>query len=169
MENKLFTTIDNYEIYTWLAKKYDVLLKKESFQIAVHRLVNTLNRYTKGNATKIVNTLLENETSDITANYYVYFDISGSTVGEEEPHIYAIKFAWEPFHCVTINDVRLLPVGSIGSYTGSVRWENDDFHVMFGMEFSDNITQSSWLNCRCINKKDGYFFDLNEYLFNVFM
>ena len=169
MGNNLFTTIGNYEIYTDVTDEDAVFLKKGSFKIAVKCLVDALNKYTKGNAKKIAHTLVENTMDDIKKNHYVYFDISGATVGEKDPHMYVFKFSWEPFHRIDITEVRNPPVSFIGSYTGCVRWENDDFHVMFPVEFSDNITYNRWKDCNCINHKGGYFYDLNEYLFNGFM
>lgn len=168
MTDKLYATINKYEIHTVLSDEYDVFLKKESFQIALKRLVDSLNKYTKGHVKKIVHSLLENEASEIASNQYVYFDVSGATVGENNLHIYVMRFTWEPFRCITINELRNAPISSIGSFTGCVRWENDDFHTMFPAEFDDNITYSRWKESNRIFHKGSYFYDLSEYLFHVF-
>lgn len=105
---------------------------------------------------------------DIEKNRYVYFDISGATVGEKDPHMYVLKFSWEPFCRIHITDVRNTTVSSIGSYTGCVRWESDGFHDIFPVEFDDDITYGAWKYCICVRHKGGYFYDLNEYLFNGF-
>ena len=169
MGNNLFTTIDSYEIYVNVSDTDAVFLKKESLKIAVKRLVDALNKYTDDNAKKMVHTLMETKMSDVALNQYVYFDISGATVGEEEPHMYVLKFSWEPFCRIHIGEVRNPFVSSIGSYTGCVRWENDDFHAMYPVEFGDNVTYTNWKDCKCVNHTGGYFYDLNEYLFNGFM
>ena len=169
MSNELFTTIDNYEIYTDVTDEDAVLLKKGSFKIALKCLVDGLNKYTDSNAKKMVHTLVENTMSDIKKNHYVYFDISGATVGEKDPHMYVLKFSWEPFCRIHITDVRDSLVYSIGSYTGCVRWEGEDFHAMFPVEFGDDITYGAWKKSTCITHTGGYFYDLNEYLFNGFM
>ena len=169
MSNDLFTTIDNYEIYTDVLDEDAVFLKKGSFKIALKCLVDGLNKYTDRNAKNMVHTLMENTMSDIKKNHYVYFDISGATVGEKDPHMYVLKFTWEPFCRIHITDVRNPLVYSIGSYTGCVRWESDDFHAMFPVEFGDDITYGAWKNSTCITHKGAYFYDLNEYLFNGFM
>lgn len=169
MSNDLFTTIDNYEIYTDVTDEDAVFLKKGSFKIALKCLVDGLNKYTDRNAKNMVHTLMENTMSDIKKNHYVYFDISGATVGEKDPHMYVFKFTWEPFCRIHITDVRNTTVSSIGSYTGCVRWESEDFHAMFPVEFGDDITYGAWKNSTCITHKGGYFYDLNEYLFNGFM
>ena len=169
MGNNLFATIDNYEIYTNVTDTDAIFLKKESFKIAVKCLVDALNKYTKGNAKKMVHALLENTMDNIKKNHYVYFDISGATVGEKDTHMYVLKFSWEPFHRIDITEVRNPFVSSIGSYTGCVRWTNEDFHAMFPVEFNDSITYNSWKDCMCVNHNGGYFYDLNEYLFNGFM
>ena len=88
MGNNLFTTIGNYEIYTDVTDEDAVFLKKGSFKIAVKWLVDALNKYTKGNAKKIAHTLVENTMNDSKKNHYVYFDISGATDGEKDPHLY---------------------------------------------------------------------------------
>ena len=169
MGNTLFTTIGNYEIYTDVPDDDAVFLKKGSFKIALKCLVDGLNKYTDSNAKNMVHTLVENTMPDIKKNRYVYFDISGATVGERNPHMYAIKFSWEPFCRIHITDVRNPLVSSIGCYIGCVRWESDDFHYMIGMEFNDNITYGAWKDSTCITHKGGYFYDLNDYLFNGFM
>lgn len=169
MGNNLFTTIDNYEIYTDVTDDDAVFLKKASFKIALKCLVDGLNKYIDSNAKKMVHTLMENTIDNIKKNRYVYFDISGATVGEKEPHMYVIKFSWEPFCRIHITDIRNSPVSSIGSYIGCVRWESDDFHYMFSVEFNDDITYGAWKDCICIRHQGAYFYDLNEYLFNGFM
>jgi hypothetical protein len=169
MGNNLFTTIDNYEIYTNVTDDDAVFLKKESFKIALKCLVDGLNKYTDTNAKKMVHTLVENTMDNIKKNRYVYFDISGATVGEKDPHMYVIKFAWEPFCRIHITDIRNALVSSIGSYIGCVRWESEDFHYMFSVEFNDDITYGAWKDCICISHRGAYFYDLNEYLFNGFM
>mgnify|MGYP004501667611 FL=1 len=169
MSNDLFTTIENYEIYTDVTDEDAVFLKKGSFKIALKCLVDGLNKYTDRNAKNMVHTLMENTMSDIKKNHYVYFDISGATVGEKDPHMYVLKFTWEPFCRIHITDVRNPLVYSIGSYTGCVRWESEDFHAMFPVEFGDDITYGAWKNSTCITHKGAYFYDLNEYLFNGFM
>ena len=169
MGNNLFTTIDNYEIYTDVTDDDAVFLKKGSFKIALKCLVDGLNKYADTNAKNMVHTLVENNMDDIKKNRYVYFDISGATVGEKEPHMYVIKFSWEPFCRIHITDIRNSPVSSIGSYIGCVRWESEDFHYMFPVEFNDDITYGAWKDCICVRHKGAYFYDLNEYLFNGFM
>lgn len=169
MSNDLFTTIENYEIYTDVTDEDAVFLKKGSFKIALNCLVDGLNKYTDRNAKNMVHTLMENTMSDIKKNHYVYFDISGATVGEKDPHMYVLKFSWEPFCRIHITDVRNPLVYSIGSYTGCVRWESEDFHAMFPVEFGDDITYGAWKNSTCITHRGAYFYDLNEYLFNGFM
>lgn len=169
MGNDLFTTIGNYEIYTDVTDEDAVFLKKGSFKIALKCLVDGLNKYTDRNAKNMVHTLMENTMPDIKKNHYVYFDISGATVGEKDPHMYVLKFTWEPFSRIHITDVRNTTVSSIGLYTGYVRWESDDFHYMFPAEFNDDITYGVWRDSICITHKGAYFYDLNEYLFNGFM
>lgn len=169
MGNNLFTTIDNYEIYTNVTDDDAVFLKKGSFKIALKGLVDGLNKYTDTNAKKMVHTLVENTMDNIKKNRYVYFDISGATVGEKDPHMYVIKFSWEPFSRICITDIRNSLVSSIGSYIGCVRWESEDFHYMFSVEFNDDITYGAWKDCICISHRGAYFYDLNEYLFNGFM
>lgn len=169
MGNNLFTTIDNYEIYTNVTDDDAVFLKKGSFKIALKGLVDGLNKYIDSNAKKMVHTLMENTIDNIKKNRYVYFDISGATVGEKDPHMYVIKFSWEPFTRIHITDIRNALVSSIGSYIGCVRWESDDFHYMFSVEFNDDITYGAWKDCICVRHKGAYFYDLNEYLFNGFM
>lgn len=169
MGNNLFTTIGNYEIYTDVTDDDAVFLKKGSFKIALKGLVGGLNKYVDRNAKNMVHTLIENTIDNIKKNRYVYFDISGATVGEKEPHMYVIKFAWEPFTRIHITDIRNSLVSSIGSYIGCVRWESDDFHYMFSVEFNDDITYGAWKDCICISHRGAYFYDLNEYLFNGFM
>lgn len=169
MGNDLFTTIGNYEIYTDVADDDAIFLKNGSFKIALKCLVDGLNKYTDRNAKNMVHTLVENTMPDIKKNRYVYFDISGATVGEKDPHMYVLKFSWEPFCRIHITDVRNTTVSSIGCYIGCVRWESDDFHYIFGMEFNDGITYGAWKDSTCITHKGGYFYDLNEYLFNGFM
>lgn len=169
MGNNLFTTIGNYEIYTDVLDEDAVFLKKGSFKIALKGLVDGLNKYTDRNAKNLVHTLVDNMMPDIKKNRYVYFDISGATVGEKNPHMYVIKFAWEPFCRIHITDIRNALVSSIGCYIGCVRWESDDFHYMFSVEFNDDITYGAWKDSTCITHKGAYFYDLNEYLFNGFM
>lgn len=169
MGNNLFTTIDNYEIYTDVTDDDAVFLKKGSFKIALKCLVDGLNKYIDSNAKKMVHTLMENTIDNIKKNRYVYFDISGATVGEKEPHMYVIKFSWEPFCRIHITDIRNSTVSSIGSYIGCVRWESEDFHYMFSAEFNDDITYGAWKDCMCVRHQGAYFYDLNEYLFNGFM
>lgn len=168
MGNNLFTSINNYEIYTNVTDEDAVVLKKESFKIALKRLVNALNKYTDKTSKYVVRTLLENKMCDIKLNQYVYFDISGATVGEEEPHMYVIKFSWQPFYSIHIDEAKKSPVSSIGLYTGYVRWEHDGLRATYPMEFSDDITYKAWKDIVCINHKGGYFCDLNEYLFHAF-
>lgn len=169
MGNDLFKTIDNYEIYTDVTDDDAVFLKNGSFKIALKCLVDELNKYTDRNAKNMVHTLVENTMPDIKKNRYVYFDISGATIGERDPHMYVLKFSWEPFCRIHITDIRNTTVSSIGSYTGCVRWEGEDFHAMFPVEFGDEVTYGAWKNSTCIIHKGGYFYDLNEYLFNGFM
>lgn len=169
MGNNLFTTIDNYEIYTDVTDDDVVFLKKGSFKIALKCLVDGLNKYIDSNAKNMVHTLMENTMDNIKKNRYVYFDISGATVGEKEPHMYVLKFSWEPFCRIHITDIRNSPVSSIGSYIGCVRWESEDFHYMFPVEFNDDITYGAWKDCICVRHQGAYFYDLNEYLFNGFM
>lgn len=168
MGNNLFKTINNYEIYSNVSDEDAVFLKKESSKIALKRLVNALNKYSDKISKNMVHTLVEHKMSDIKLNQYVYFDISGATAGEEEPHMYVFKFSWEPFCRIHIDEVRKSPVSSIGLYTGYVRWENNGFRATYPVEFSDNITYKAWKDSVCINHKGGYFYDLNEYLFHVF-
>ena len=168
MENKLYTTINNYEIYTVLSDECEVILKRESFQVALQRLVDALNGYTKAHTKGVVHTLLENELDDIASNQYVYFDVSAATVGEKDPHIYVFRFTWKPIRSIEINQVRMLPVSSIGLFTGCVRWENNDFYATYPVEFNDDITYSRWKESNCVFKQNGYFHDLNEYLFHIF-
>lgn len=169
MGNNLFTTIGNYEIYTDVTDEDAVFLKKGSFKIALKCLVDGLNKYTDRNAKNMVHSLVDNAMPDIKKNRYVYFDISGATVGEKNPHMYVIKFSWEPFTRIHITDIRNALVSSIGCYIGCVRWESDDFHYMFSVEFNDDITYGAWKDSTCITHKGTYFYDLNEYLFNGFM
>lgn len=168
MSTTIFGLIKNYEVYTCSQVDSTLLAKKDSFQLAVERLVDALNTYTESKSAKVVKILIDNIQDDITRNRYTYFDIGGSTVGEKETRIYVFKFTWDPFHSIELNEVRTTPISSIGLYTGCVRWENDDFHAMYPVEFSDDITYDQWLNCACINKVGGCFYDLNEYLFHVF-
>ena len=167
MSTTMLGVFKNYDVYTCFPADSEFLSKK-SFRMAVGRLVDAINTYAENNSAKVVRILVENIREDITRNRYVYFDIGASTVGEKETHIYAIKFTWDPFHSIEINEARTPPISSIGLYTGCVRWENNDFHAMYPVEFSDDITYNQWLNCACINKAGGCFYDLNEYLFGVF-
>ena len=167
MSTTMLGVFKNYDVYTYFPADSEFLSKK-SFRSAVGRLVDALNAYTENNSPKVVRNLIENIRLDIAKNRYVYFDIGGSTVGENETHIYAIKFTWDPFHSIEINEARTPPISSIGLYNGCVRWENSDFHAMFPVEFTDGITYKSWGNSACINKEGGCFYDLNEYLFGVF-
>ena len=169
MGNDLFTTIGNYEIYTDVPDEDAVFLKKGSFKIALKCLVDGLNKYTDRNAKNMVHTLMENTMPDIKKNHYVYFDISGATIGEKDPHMYVFKFTWEPLARIHITDVRNTLVSFIGCYIGCVRWESDDFHDIFPVEFDDDITYGAWKDSTCITHKGAYFYDLNEYLFNGFM
>lgn len=168
MSTTIFGLIKNYEVYTCPQVDSKLLEKKESFQLAVERLVDALNTYTESKSAKVVKILIDNIQDDITRNRYTYFDIGGSTVGEKETRIYVFKFTWDPFHSIELNEVRTTPISSIGLYTGCVRWEHNDFHAMYPVEFSDDITYNQWLNCACINKIGGCFYDLNEYLFHIF-
>lgn len=168
MSTTMVGVFKNYDVYSCLPADSELLGKKKSFRMAVERLVDALNAYAENNSRKLVGILVDNIREDITRNRYVYFDIGASTVGEKETHIYVFKFSWDPFHSIELNEVRTTPINSIGLYTGCVRWENDDFHAMYPVEFSDDITYNQWLNCACINKVGGCFYDLNEYLFGVF-
>lgn len=168
MSTTMLGVFKNYDVYTCLPANSELLGKKKSFRMAVERLVNALNTYTENNSAKVVKILVDNIREDIERNHYTYFDIGGSTVGEKETYIYVLKFTWDPFHSIDIKVVKTVPISSIGLYTGCVRWENNDFHATYPVEFSDDITCNPWLNCECINKAGGCFYDLNEHLFHVF-